>query len=91
MQLLALLGVFCSLRRFVQIQAVAQVLKSGSPVKSIDLGDTCISDDGAQARNMACRGGLEGSQMCCSNRGGSVSSYHAFHCNATTATTHSFV
>ena len=36
----------------VQIQAVAQLLKSGSPVKSvksIDLGNTCISDDGAQA------------------------------------------
>ena len=61
MQLLALLRralkaalvgyrfVVCSLRRFVQIQAVAQLLKSGSPVKSIDLGDTCISDDGAQA------------------------------------------
>ena len=33
----------------VQIQAVAQLLKSGSPVKRIDLGDTCISDDGVQA------------------------------------------
>ena len=33
----------------VQIQAVAQLLKSGYPVKRIDLGNTCISDDGAQA------------------------------------------
>ncbi|CAL1134671.1 unnamed protein product, partial [Cladocopium goreaui] len=30
-------------------KAVAQLLKSGSPVESIDLGDTCISDDGVQA------------------------------------------
>ena len=41
--------VFCSLPRFVHIQAIAQLLKSGSPVKTIDLGETCISDDGAQA------------------------------------------
>lgn len=53
-QLLSLLGrptraPGWSLPRFVHIQAVAQLLKSSSPVKSIDLGDTCISDDGAQA------------------------------------------
>ncbi|CAL1167424.1 unnamed protein product [Cladocopium goreaui] len=39
-------------------KAVAQLLKSGSPVKSvksIDLGNTCISDDGAQALAEALR------------------------------------
>ena len=42
----ALVGCRCFL---CKIQVVAQLLKSGSPVKSIDLGNTCISDDGAQA------------------------------------------
>ncbi|CAL1167432.1 unnamed protein product [Cladocopium goreaui] len=36
-------------------KAVAQLLKNGSPVESIDLGNTCISDDGVQALAEALR------------------------------------
>lgn len=72
----------------VQIQAVAQLLKSGSPVKSIDLGNTCISDDGAQAY------GLMGWARRISDKvlvEVAPFRHRALHCDATTATTHSLV
>ena len=74
----------------VQIQAVAQLLKSGSPVESIDLGDTCISDDGVQAYGLMGWARRISDKVLVEVRG-FLLSYRALHCDATTAATHSFV
>ena len=83
-QLLSLLGrptraPGWSLPRFVHIQAVAQLLKSSSPVKSIDLGDTCISDDGAQAWYGSMGRARRISDSVGRKWGDSISSYRALH------------